>query len=257
MPTTYDVESFTKLSALKQLAERTASEIAAASATAGDGIKYVGVSGNTISFWRDAAHTGEADFTVDFPSELFLDQTRTSFVPNFTFTAAAYPGAVNPSLDGKPVLVFAVKNTTDRTSGTVEDTFAYSFIDMSTLVDTYKPKAGNSTKILTINGYEIEVHISSAANNAITVENDGLHVNISGKADKVNRSTAAIAQNPYDETTQAEQYAEFNASYSLNGKIAMLDTNGNLKDSGAGIATTEEVTAMLNEVFGTPAQSGE
>ena len=78
-----DVESFTKLGALKQLAERTKSEIAAASAIAGDGIKYVSVSGNTISFWKDAAHTGTADFTMDFPTELFLDQTRTTFEPNF------------------------------------------------------------------------------------------------------------------------------------------------------------------------------
>ena len=231
MPSTYDVESFTKLGALKQLAERTASEIAKASATAGDGIKYVSVSGNTISFWKDASHTGAADFTVDFPTELFLDQTRTTFVPNFAFTAAAYPGAVNPSLDGKPVLVFAVKTTTDRTSGTVDDSYAYSFMDMSTLVDTYSVKAGDSTKILTINGYEVEVHISSAANNAIEVKNDGLYVSTEDKADKVANATA--------------------------GHLAGLDANDNLTDSGSGIATTTEVTEMLNEVFGTPAQSGD
>ena len=231
MPSTYDVESFTKLSALKQLAQRTASEIAQAAATAGDGIKYVSVSGNTISFWKDAAHTGTADFTVDFPTELFLDQTRTTFVSNFAFSAATYPGAVNPSLDGKPVLVFAVKTTTDRTSGTVDDSYAYSFMDMSTLVDTYSVKAGDSTKILTINGYEIEVHISSAANNALEVKNDGLYVSTEDKADKVANATA--------------------------GHLAGLDANGNLTDSGSGIATSAEVTAMLNEVFGTPSGSGE
>ena len=227
----YDVNSFTKLEDLKILAQRTASEIAKASATAQDAIKYVSVSGNTVSFWKDAAHTGTADFTIDFPSELFLDQTRTTFVPNFTFSAASYPGAVNPSLDGKPVLVFAVKNTTDRTSGTANDTFSYSFMDMESLVDVYTVKAGDSTKILTINNNEIEVHISTAANNAITVEPDGLHVDISGKTDKVTNATA--------------------------GHLAGLDANGNLTDSGSGIATTEEVTAMVNEVFGTPAQSGD
>ena len=227
----YDVNSFTKLEDLKILAQRTASEIAKASATAQDAIKYVSVSGNTVSFWKDAAHTGTADFTIDFPSELFLDQTRTTFVPNFTFSAASYPGAVNPSLDGKPVLVFAVKNTTDRTSGTANDTFSYSFMDMESLVDVYTVKAGDSTKILTINNNEIEVHISTAANNAITVEPDGLHVDISGKTDKVTNATA--------------------------GHLAGLDANGNLTDSGSGIATTAEVTAMVNEVFGTPAQSGD
>lgn len=253
----YNLESFTKLADLKLLAQRTEAEIRQVSTVAADAIKYVSVSGNTVSFWRDANHTGAADFTFDFPSELFLDQTRTSFVPNFTFTAAAYPGAVNPSLDGKPVLVFAVKNTTDRSSGTLNDTFAYSFLDMTSLVDVYTVKTGDSSKILSIDGYEIEVHISAAANNAITVQPDGLHVNISGKADKVDRVSAAIARNPYDETEQAEQYAAFNAGYSLNGHLAGLDANGNLLDSGAGIATTAEVNEMLNEVFGTPAQSGD
>jgi hypothetical protein len=227
----YNEGSFTKLGDLKLLAQRTASEIAAVESTAADAIKYVSVSGNTIRFWKDATHTGNADFTVDFPTELFLDQTRTTFVPNFAFSAASYPGAVNPSLDGKPVLVFAVKTTTDRTSGTVDDSFAYSFLDMSTLVDTYTVKTGDSTKILSISGYEVEVHISSAANNAITVQNDGLHVNISGKADKVANATA--------------------------GHLAGLDANGNLTDSGSGIATTAEVTEMLNEAFGTPASSGD
>ena len=227
----YNEGSFTKLGDLKLLAQRTASEIAAVESTAADAIKYVSVSGNTISFWKDATHTGNADFTVDFPTELFLDQTRTTFVPNFAFSAASYPGAVNPSLDGKPVLVFAVKTTTDRTSGTVDDSFAYSFLDMSTLVDTYTVKTGDSTKILSISGYEVEVHISSVPNNAITVQNDGLHVNISGKADKVANATA--------------------------GHLAGLDANGNLTDSGSGIATTAEVTEMLNEVFGTPASSGD
>ena len=252
-----NLESFTRLQDLKLLAQRTAAEIGQVSTATEDAIKYVSVSGNTVSFWRDANHTGTADFTFDFPSELFLDQTRTSFVPNFAFTAAAYPGAVNPSLDGKPVLVFAVKNTTDRTSGTVNDSFAYSFLDMTSLVDVYTVKSGDSSKILTINGNEIEVHISAAANNAITVEADGLHVNISGKADKVDRTSAATAHNPYNETEQAEQYAAFNEGYSMNGHLAGLDANGNLMDSGAGIATTAEVTEMLNGVFGTPVQSGD
>ena len=248
----YEVNSFVKLGELKTLTERTKAEINKVATAADNSIKYVGVSGNTISFWKDADHTGTADYTIDFPTELFLDQTRTTFVPDFTFTAANYPGAVNPGLDGKPVLVFAVKNTTDRASGTVDDTYSYSFLDMSTLVDTYTAKAGDSAKILNISGYEIEVKISSSANNAITVKDDGLHVNISDKADKVDRATAAIAQNPYDETEEAAQYAAFNAAYSLNGKVALLDTNGNLKDSGIAIASSSEVTEMLNEVYGTP-----
>ena len=227
----YDVSSFTKLADLKLLAQRTVSEIQGVSEVAASAIKHVSVSGNTISFWKDAEHAGTPDFTVDFPSELFLDQTRTQFVQNFTFSAATYPGAVNPSLDGKPVLVFAVKTTTDRTSGTVEDTFAYSFLDMTSLVDTYTVKVGDSSKILSIAGYEVEIHISAAANNALEVKADGLYVNIHDKADKVANATA--------------------------GHLAGLDANGNLTDSGHAVATTEEVTEMLNEVFGISAESGD
>ena len=58
------------------------------------------------------------------------------------------------------------------------------------------------------------------------MQNDGLHVDISGKTDKVANATE--------------------------GNLAGLDGNGNLTDSGVGIATSAEVTEVLNEVFGTP-----
>ena len=223
----YDNSSFVKLGELKTLVQRTHSEIQAVASTAADAIKYVSVSGNTVSFWKDAAHSGAADFTVDFPSELFLDQTRTTFVQNFAFSAATYPGATNPSLDGKPVMVLAVKGTTDVANGTANDTVSYSFLDVSALVDVYTIASGDSSKVLSIANNAITVHISSAANNAITVQSDGLHVNISGKADKVANATA--------------------------GHVATLDANGNITDSGVSIATSAEVTEMLNEVYGTPA----
>ena len=220
----YNANSFVKLNELKLLAQRVASEINSVASTTEDAIKYINVSGNTVSFWKDAAHTGKADFSFDFPNEIFLDQTRTNFVRSFAFSATAYPGATNPSLDGKPVLVFAVRTTTDRTNGTVNDTYRYSFIDMSALVDTYTVKSGDSEKILSISDYEIEVHISSVPDNAITVEPDGLHVDISGKADKVSGATA--------------------------GNIAALDADGNIIDSGVAVATNADVNAMLDEVFG-------
>ena len=195
-------------------------------------IKSLSVSGNTISFFTSEDGTGTAAYTVDFPKDLFLDQARTRFEGNFTFSAAAYPGATNPNLDNKPVMVLAVKGTTDPANGTANDTIAYSFLDMSTLVDTYTVKSGDSAKVLVISGYEIEFKVSSAANNALTVQNDGLHVDISGKTDKVMNATA--------------------------GHVASLDANGNLLDSGviaenvvttADIATSAEVTEMLGEVF--------
>ena len=94
-------------------------------------LKYLSVSGNTISFWKDASHSGTADFTVDFPTEYFLDQTKTVLVQSFEFetnNTSNYPGATDPNLDGKPVMVLAVKGT--------DDSVAYSFVDMTALVDT-------------------------------------------------------------------------------------------------------------------------
>ena len=67
-------------------------------------------------------------------------------------------------------------------------------------------------------------YVYDAANNAITLQNDGLHVDISGKADKVSGATA--------------------------GNIAGLDANGNLTDSGVTFAPDTDVSAMLTEVFG-------
>lgn len=184
------------------------------------------------------------------PTEMFLDQAKTAFIPNFTFNGTTYTGASNPNLNGKPVLVLAVKGI-DHTNNDAETT-TYSFLDVSTLVDTYSTAAGSSSKVLTIAGYTvtfnvsadtnnavevlddgIAVRVSTTANNALTKDSNGLFVNITGKADKVANATA--------------------------GHVAGLDANGNPTDTGIpstsvlttdDVATDAEVTEMLNEVFG-------
>ena len=179
--------------------------------------------GGTPFFTTATATQGEtAAFTVDFPNEMVLDAARTTFVPQFAFNTTTYPNATNPSLEGKPVLVLAVKTTTAAGAESV----TFSFLDLESLIDTYTIATGDSAKVLSISGNAITFHVSSVANNAITVQNDGLHVDISGKTDKVASATA--------------------------GNLAGLDANGNLTDSGSGIATATEVTEVLNEVFGTP-----
>lgn len=169
------------------------------------------------------------------PVEMFLDNAKTAFVPNFTFSAATYPGATNPNLDGKPVMVLAVKGVDNSApSDTSKQTTTYSFLNMSTLVDTYTAKSGNSAKILNIAGYEIEFKIDPSNDNAIEVTANGIKVNISGKIDKVANATV--------------------------GNIPSLTANGGLADSGvavanilttADVATDAEATEMLNEIFGT------
>ncbi len=44
-----------------------------------------------------------------------------------------YPGSTNPNLDGKPVLILAIKGT-DKTGTTT----AYKFVNLEALIDTYK-----------------------------------------------------------------------------------------------------------------------
>lgn len=62
------------------------------------------------------------------PGEQFLDLTKTKYVDFFAWSSSAYPGSTDPGLDGKPVLVLALKSGSSTT---------YSFISLHDLVDTY------------------------------------------------------------------------------------------------------------------------
>jgi len=211
----YELNNAVKFSALKTLAQRTKTELTALDTKYSTAFRSMSVANNTVSFFTSPDASGTAAASFNFPEEIFLDQLQTQFVPNFTFSAATYPGATDPQLDGKPVFVLAVKGDKET-----NPTLTYSFINVETLVDTYTA-ADNS---ININGYNVNVKISAAANNAITLQNDGLHVDISGKADKVSGATA--------------------------GNIAGLDANGNITDSGVTFAPDTDVNAMLTEVFG-------
>ena len=168
-------------------------------------IKALKVTGNTVNFYTNTDMTGAAAFSMDFPTEMFLDQTKTAFSSKFKFSGTTYPGATDPKLDGKPVMVLAVK-------GENPGSCTYSFLNMAALVDTYTAKATgkDASTTITIAGYEVEVkvNISAAAGNALVLKADGLYVaaiDQSAKADKVTGATA--------------------------GNFAGLDANGNLTDS--------------------------
>ena len=250
----YDVSKLTRLQDLKSLATKINDDFAtkAEVSNLANAFKSGQVIGNTVKLYTSTDKSGTAAFEFDFPAELFLDQTKTQFVPAFAFSTATYAGATHPNLDGKPVMVLAVKGE--------DNEITYSFLDMAALVDTYKAKAGDGTATVTVSGYEISVNvnISAEADNALVKKDDGLYVpkadvvDISGKTDKVDGATA--------------------------GNFAGLDANGNLTDSGkaptdfskveasdtagaikvdgtdvtvVAIATDAEVTEMLDEVFGT------
>lgn len=141
--------------------------------------------GNTWNFYTVKAPT-EADtpvFSIDVPTEYFLDQAKTTFVQNFSWSAEFYAGSTNPGLDGKPVLVLAVKGD--------DDSVVYSFVNVESLVDIYTG-AETSTVALSVvdNVITANVKVSAAEGNLIEVKEDGLYVtvepvDISGKADKL------------------------------------------------------------------------
>lgn len=198
-------------------------------------IKSVVFKDNSILFYNKPNATEEdaADFTVNLPAEYFLDQTKTVFVPNFTWSAETYPASTDPTLDGQPVLVLAVKGS--------DNTVTYSFISMLSLVNIYKASTDTSTVTLTIsddtNTISAVVNISADEGNALKVGTDGglyaSATDITSKADKLTADT-------------------------LVDQILIDDGSGNLKASGVTIQnivdnmmpyTTEEVQGILDEVF--------
>lgn len=276
----YDVNKLVKLASLKALAERVNTELSTA-------FKSGKVEGNKVKLFTSPDKTGAAAFEFDFPVEMVLDQAKTAFVPQFTWSLETYPGSEDPGLNGKPVMVLAVKGS--------DGSVTYSFMGMAALVDTYKAKVSgkDASTTVTIAGYEVDVkvNISKELNNVLEARADGLYVpkpketDISGKADKVqpavNGNFAGLDASG-NLTDSGKKAADFVAAEA--GKRLMTDaegtklggiaanatkveksaTNGNIKINGVetqvykepedvihgAIASSGEISAMLTEVFG-------
>lgn len=283
----YDVNKLVKLASLKALAEKVNTELTPVKAAATAAFKSGKVEGNKVKIFTTTDKTGAAAFEFDFPVEMVLDQAKTAFVPKFTWSLETYPGTEDPNLNGKPVMVLAVKGS--------DGSVTYSFMGMAALVDTYKAKveSKDASTTVTIAGYEVDVkvNISKEPNNVLEARADGLYVpkpketDISGKADKVqpavdgNFAGLDASGNLTDSGKKAADFVAAEAGKRLMtdaegtklGGIAANATkveksaiNGNVKINGAetqvykepsdvvhgSIASTEDVTAMLNEVFG-------
>ena len=123
----------------------------------------------------------------ELPAERYLDAVNTKVVPDFNWATMSvnYPGASNPNLDGKTVLVLAIKNEgiTNSTLDSSDDTIAYYFVDFADLVDAYV-EDNTTTKAVdvTISGNkvsaELNLHtkVGAEKDNAITLETDGAYV---------------------------------------------------------------------------------
>ncbi|MBR2207193.1 MAG: hypothetical protein IJ859_00100 [Synergistaceae bacterium] len=211
----YNENSVLQFGRLKEFGQAVAGEISKLKTASGSAIKYVSVANNTVSFFTSTDGSGTAAFSFNFPNELVLDQLKTTFVPHFAFSSETYAGATNPSLEGKPVLVIAVKDT--NAAGTT--TTNYSFLNMEDLIDIYT--AGDNS--INIDGYNISVKVSATTGNHLTLNNDGLMVDVSDKVDKVENATA--------------------------GNIPVMTEAGGISDSGYTFATSADVTELNNELF--------
>lgn len=193
-------------------------------------LKYADLKDNKLNFYVDAnpAEGVAPIMSLDMPVEYMLDQEKTVLVQEFAWSEETYAGSTNPSLDGKAVLVLAVKGD--------NNSVAYSFLSVEELVDLY---TGENTKSIALtvgedNKISAEVIISAEEGNILTVKEDGLYVSvedvdISGKADKL--------VNPADGDAVIKA-----------GQIFIDDGNGNLAASGI---TIEELrTTVSDEVMG-------
>lgn len=280
----YDVNKLVKLASLKALAEKVNTELTPVKAAATAAFKSGKVEGNKVKLFTSTDKTGTAAFEFDFPVEMVLDQAKTAFVPKFTWSLETYPGSEDPGLNGKPVMVLAVKGS----DGSVN----YSFMGMAALVDTYKAKVEgkDASTTVTIAGYEVDVkvNVSKEPNNVLEARADGLYVpktDISGKADKVqpavdgNFAGLDASGNLTDSGKKAADFVAAEAGKrlmtdaegtKLGGiaanatKVERSATNGNVKINGTetqvykepedvihgAIASSGEISAMLTEVFG-------
>lgn len=123
----------------------------------------------------------------ELPAERYLDAVKTKVVPDFNWATMSvnYPGASNPNLDGKTVLVLAIKNEgiTNSTTDSSDDTVAYYFVDFADLVDAYVADNTTTKAVdITISGNkvsaELNLHtkVGAEKGNAITLETDGAYV---------------------------------------------------------------------------------
>ena len=123
---------------------------------------------DTLKFYASSDKSGEVVAEITLPEETFLDSSKTEFVSEFSWSITKYPKSTNPELDGKAVLVLAVK--TGRT-------VRYSFISLDSVVarlvggDTESMSASVVDDVVTF-----AVNVSEIADNRVVIKDDGLYV---------------------------------------------------------------------------------
>ena len=212
----YNPEQGAQLKHLGSLAQQTAAAIHTL-----DGMKFgsVAVANGKLNFYASTDGTGDVLKSVDLPAEKFLDLLQTGVVNNFAWSDATYPNSTNPNLDGKSVLVLALKNEEGGTT-----TVSYSFASLAGLIVSYT--ARDASIVIPAGGTSIGANVSSGVENLLELKNDGLFVKHDDK--KMDTVTGAVQ-----------------------GNIAIFGASGNVIDSNITFATDAEVAACINPYFDT------
>lgn len=168
----YNVNDLATVGQVKTLATRVAARLSALESP--KAIRAAKIEDNKIKFYDSTDTTVTPLTSVDLPEELYLQGVQTEIVENFSFSAATYPGATDPNLDGKTVLVLAVKG--DGTPPTVK----YSFVNMTGLIDDFIPKVSGATtgNIPAFNSEGAVVDSTIASDSVVTKINGATENNV-------------------------------------------------------------------------------
>lgn len=190
---TYNVNDLATVGQIKTLATRVAVRLAALETP--KAIRSARIEDNKIKFYEGTDTTVTPLTSVDLPEELYLQSAQTEIVENFAFSASTYPGATDPNLDGKTVLVLAVKG--DGTPPTIK----YSFVNMANIIDDFIPKVSGAGvgNIPVFNSEGAVVDSSIASDSFVTkitnaVENNVAIFDSNGKLKDSGHSIATDAQ---------------------------------------------------------------
>lgn len=201
---------------LNTVVQRIKTEMDKISANAApNAFQSVKIEGGQVKFYATTNQTGDVVGSFNLPEEIFLDQVGTTLVENFNWSNLTYPNSTNPNLDGKVVLVLAVRG--DAATPTVK----YNFVDVSKLIDTYTAADAS----ISIAGNSVAVNISSTTGNLLSLTGNGLFVG--ADSNKVDKVTTAVS-----------------------GNITTWGTNGALADSGRTFAADADISEMLTSAFG-------
>ena len=180
-------------------------------------VRHIAEDNGTISFFTTKDGSGTPLFSFNFPEEIFLDQLGTTVVDNFTWSALTYPNSTNPNLDGKIVLVLAVRGDADS-----NPTVKYNFVDLSKLIDIYLP----ADPSISIAGNSVAVNLSDKDDNILSVINDGQHNGLYAP------------------------YLDAKVDGAVQGNFAIFGASGAIVDSGVTFASDADVNAALSSIFG-------